>query len=186
MLSNDDYSGTVTFLLGIVIVVMAGVGLTIIIDSRTGQSSQSISIKEDMEADRIKLDKIQTRLSLLSSHLASTSSGDGRTYAEMQSHLSELATKHTALALAVREEKRSLEKTTEEFSSYRALYVKTIRATAAGELLGDLKTRRGRVFSETVIVRVTDFGLEIRHQNGTARVPATDLNTHTRDRFQWE
>jgi hypothetical protein len=49
-----------------------------------------------------------------------------------------------------------------------------------------LTTRDGREYLQAVISRVTDVGLEIRHEHGTARIQAADLDASYQERFQWE
>jgi hypothetical protein len=52
--------------------------------------------------------------------------------------------------------------------------------------LGNLKVRNGREYLQATILRVTDVGLEIRHEDGIARIQAPDLDSKWQDRFQWK
>jgi hypothetical protein len=54
-----------------------------------------------------------------------------------------------------------------------------------GQSLGNLSLRGGREYRQAVISRVTDVGLEIRHEHGIARIQAPDLDASMQDRFQW-
>jgi hypothetical protein len=71
------------------------------------------------------------------------------------------------------------------FSHYRAEYRRKIWLAAVGENLGNLKVRSGREYKQAAITRVTDVGLEIRHEDGIARIQAPDLDSKLQDRFQW-
>jgi hypothetical protein len=72
-----------------------------------------------------------------------------------------------------------------EFARYRTKYRDTTWAEAVGQPLGNLTSPGGREYRQAVIVRVTDVGLEIRHEEGTARVQAPDLDPALQERFQW-
>jgi hypothetical protein len=73
-----------------------------------------------------------------------------------------------------------------DFSSYRADYRRKAWSAGVGESLGNLKVRNGREYVQATILRVTDVGLEIRHEDGIARIQAPDLDPKWQDRFQWE
>ena len=51
--------------------------------------------------------------------------------------------------------------------------------------LDTLTIRGGRAYQQATIARVTDVGLEIRHEHGIARIQAPDLDSKLQDRFQW-
>ncbi len=188
MLSIDDHTGTVTFLLGVIVLVMVGIGLTTLVDKRMGLSSREVAVRGNLEADRDRLATVKKRVALLSSRQADIGKGDGngRTTGEMQNQLAELEARRSGLVLSLAKETRSLDLVNAAFDAYRERYCRTVRAAAVGEKLGDLKTREGRLYSAAVIVKVTDAGLEIRHEYGTARVLASDLDVGLRNRFQWE
>ncbi len=88
----------------------------------------------------------------------------------------------TAKLETIRNEVSQLDK---EFAGYRGKYRDQARAAAAGEELGELKIRGGRVYHQVVISRVTDVGMEIRHEHGFARLHAPDLDPSFQSRFQW-
>lgn len=73
----------------------------------------------------------------------------------------------------------------QEFSRYRKGYRDQARAGAIGQSLGNLTIRGGREYRQAVITRVTGEGLEIRHENGLARLQAEDLAPALQERFQW-
>lgn len=57
------------------------------------------------------------------------------------------------------------------------------RSQARGEQLGTVYTLDGRTLYDVEIIRVTDIGIEIRHNTGAARLHYNDLPSHYGDRF---
>jgi hypothetical protein len=51
--------------------------------------------------------------------------------------------------------------------------------------IGTLTLRGDREYREAVITRVTEVGLEIRHQHGIARILSAELGPKWQNRFQW-
>ena len=72
------------------------------------------------------------------------------------------------------------------FSAYRLQYRDAAWTDAVGESIGVLRVRGGRDLRNATITRVTEVGLEIRHDEGLARVQAPDLPAELRARFQWD
>ncbi|MBB81642.1 MAG: hypothetical protein CMN02_11755 [Roseibacillus sp.] len=70
-------------------------------------------------------------------------------------------------------------------SAYRAQYLQWVRLIAEGEKHPEIRLRKGKIYREVVIRRVTDIGMEIRHLSGSARLRHDDLGEEWQDRFLW-
>lgn len=71
-----------------------------------------------------------------------------------------------------------------DFSRRRAKYRSKTWSAAVAKYFGNFKVRNGRESLQATITRVTDVGLEIRHEGGIARIQAPDLDFKLQNRFQ--
>lgn len=188
MLSFDDHSGIISFLVGIVVIVMTAVGLSMLVDHRFKFSAGTGEVRRELAARQAEYSKINARLSSRSETLAekqakreSAASGLMKARIAIKSN-----TSRKEDLLNQRERLHDQIKTAEStFADYRADYRQKARSTAAGEEIGTLRVRGGREYLEATITKVTEVGLEIRHTHGFARIHAPDLDAAWQDRFQW-
>ena len=188
MLSSSDHTGTVTFLVGVIILVMAGVGLTLVVDYRFGYSNRASDLERMIEGEAEQLETLTARHQYVLRRLIEVAPkrlSDCETYESTRARLAELDRKGSVLAASRDRICQSMVGLEEGFANYREKYRKATWRAAAGESLGELKVRGGRQYHQAVITRVTEVGLEIRHQHGIARVHAPDLESGLQDRFQW-
>ena len=188
MITSDDNSGVFTFLAGMVLLVFAAVGLSLLVDKRFQFSSSDKRLKADIASSEAELTFLRERQRSLSADhardhparvakeqalaacLAAVSAGEN--------DLKDLATRKKSLEQEIAKLGRDFE-TTREQTRLR------IWREAAGKEIGTLETRDGRRFQATVISKVTPAGLEIRHSDGIARLEPAQLSDELRDRFQW-
>jgi hypothetical protein len=184
---NDDHSGVPTFMIGMIILVMAGVGLSIIVDKRFKFSSDFSDLQEEIRVNGDLVDELKAthkeRTALLEN------SGDKRRrqaseLVKLSGDLKSQKQKITTLLAAKRELGLSITQLEDDKLRYRTGYRQKAWAEAVGENLGNLKLRGGREYQNVSITRVTEAGLEVSHENGFARIPAVDLEPKLRDRFQ--
>ena len=188
MLTSDENSGAFTFLVGLIVVVMVGVGLSLMADRKFRFISSAHEIRREIEVqdreigeladrrDRLyrELDETTNRLLTGSGTLAETTALSQST----RQRLTELANNRARLLISI----STIEG---EFSKFRSDYRRKTWADAVGEDLGDLTIRGGRTYARATITKVTDVGLEIRHEHGIARVQGPDLTPEWQNRFQW-
>jgi hypothetical protein len=188
MLSAEEHPGIFYFMVGMIVLVMSGVGLSLLVDRRLKSSSGFSEAQRDVAMAEEELGSLRNyhaeRSKLLESYGTRLSNGiSGKNelreqLSTLRQHRSELDARRNRLQIEI----PSLQ---EEFSRYRAEYRRQIWAAATGEKLGTLTIRGGRQYFDAVITRVSDVGIEIRHKDGIARVQAPDLDGKWQDRFQW-
>jgi len=189
MLFNDEQSGLFSFLIGLIILVMAGVALSVMADSKFSFARSESETKGDLTKGESEIERLKTTFQERGHELSRLEPQRREAEAACESTLRQVAT------LTQREQE--LKSTREDllqqipavengFAHYRTKYRDATWAAAAGESLGNLKTRGGREYHQVVIVRVTHVGLEIRHELGIARLQAPDLDAALQDRFQWD
>ena len=188
MISADDNPGLFYFLVGMVVLVMAGVGLSIMIDKRFSFSRGSNEMREDLVSGSNEMAELKA---LLESHLTDFGATDTRLRGDAAA-LKDLNTRSAGLRqrdadLTVKRSalREAIEAIDLKFSTYRVSYIRRARETAAGEQLVNLILRDGRTYPTATISKVTDAGLEIRHEHGIARIAAEDLTPQWRERFLW-
>lgn len=190
MLSPDEHSGIFTFLVGIVVVVLVSVGLATVVESRRTSSSGGRQLEREVEQLDGEVVRMQDQVATATARLAAL---DAPRRASVADALRETKLESTESLkrkeelLVARERLRDANRSTEqEFLEYRDAYRVASREAAVGEDVGTLTLRDGRSYLEVSITKVTDVGLEIRHQHGFARIHAPDLGPDWQDRFQWD
>lgn len=189
MISSDDQSGVFTFLVGIIVLVMAGVGLSLLVDKRFRFSSSKSATEAAIRADAGELEELGAMLGSLETRIAREAPARERasgSHAETRARLQHLENRLTELRSAKAAAETGIAALDQTFASYRESYRRSEWTKAVGESLGTLVVRGGKEYRQAVISRVTDAGLEIRHEHGMARVQAPDLDPALRDRFQWD
>ena len=189
MISSDDQSGVFTFLVGIIVLVMAGVGLSLLVDKRFRFSSGKSASEAAIRADAGELEELGAMLGSLEMRIAREAPVRERasgSRAETRARLQHLENRLSELRSAKAEAETGIATLDQTFASYRESYRRSEWTKAVGESLGTLVVRGGKEYRQVVISRVTDAGLEIRHEHGMARVQAPDLDPALRDRFQWD
>ena len=175
-------------MVGIIVLVMAGVGLSLVIDRRLEFSSGVVKIQNEISLDAMELAQLATwydeRSKLLNRTGLKLQTGTGASMGG-QAKLETLNQRQAALEQTLRQLGKALSSLEDDFSRYRADYRRKTWLAAVGENLGNLKVRSGREYKQAAITRVTDVGLEIRHEDGIARIQAPDLDSKLQDRFQW-
>lgn len=187
MLSFDEHPGIISFLLGIIVLVMAAVGLSLVVDHRLKFSSGSVKAEREIDLGSRELEKLTALCEQRSTFLREAEQkplAAMKESEEVSRDLKTLSQRHEALEAErdhLRGEQAALEA---DFSKFRGEYRRKAWAAAIGEKLGDLRIRGGREYKDASITRVTDVGIEIRHADGIARIQAPDLDPDMLDRFQ--
>lgn len=189
MLSYDEHPGIVTFLVGLVVLVMVAVGLSLVMEKRLAFSSGSVRVEREARAAGQEGKDLKVRIARATEKLdglegprlrdAAALRQTQKLLAESRQRIDALVASRDALAAAIPEIE-------EAFASYRSDYRARTRAAAEGEEIGTLALRDGRKYQQASITKVTDVGLEIRHEHGFARIQAPDLGREWQERFQWD
>lgn len=189
MFSNDEHSGLFVFIIGLVIVVFAGIALSIAVDRRFIFSSSVSALEADIRRNEPELEHLRASHREGSWRLFELEPKRKTAVAALTSLEKSVADLERRMATLVTERKRlgeSIPVMEDGFARYRAKYRSMVRDAAIGESLGTLTTLGGREYNEAFITRVSDVGLEIRHAHGIARISATDLEPAWRNRFHWD
>jgi hypothetical protein len=189
MLSNDDHSGLFTFLIGMIVVVLAAVGLSMFADVKFSVSRSPKALQKEIETGAEELESLTDRRGKLARRLAQGeehAQTAQQTRTSLRCELTDQAQRLAALTETRDQLRQAIPLTEVEFESYRANYRKQTWDRAVGQALGTLKVRGGREYRQAIIKRVTEVGLEIEFEGGgKARIQAPDLDPAVQDRFQW-
>lgn len=188
MVSAEEHPGIFYFMVGMVVLVMAGVGLSLLVDRRMKSSSGISDAQRDVAMGEEELESLRAyhadRSFILQNYGSKMKSGlVGQK--ELRQQLVLLNQRQSKLEATRSELSAAIPLLQDEFSRYRAEYRRQAWSGAAGEKLGTLTIRGGREYQDAAITRVTDVGIEIRHKDGIARIQAPDLGAKWQDRFQW-
>lgn len=189
MISSEENSGLFTFMVGLIVLVMAAVGLSLLMDRRFQFSSGVSELRHEVKLGDTEISELKNKNEYLNQSLAESGTrrlSESQTYKELASQ-SESRGRRQADLVKTRDELLSVVTVLEgKFSAYRASYRRETWAAAVGENLGNLTLRSGRTYQQVSIRRVTDVGLEIQHADGIARVQGPELDAKFQERFQWD
>jgi hypothetical protein len=188
MLSFDEHSGIISFLVGIIVLVMGAIGLSMVIDKRLKASSGIVSMHREIDQGSIELEgliSLRDERSRLLADLTPKQQAGSLASEAILGELETLRRRYTSLEMTEKQLRGAVGKLEEDFLDYREAYRRKIWAGAIGEQLGNFVLRDGREYRQATITRVTGVGLEIRHADGIARIQAPDLDLKMQDRFQW-
>lgn len=185
---DDDHPGLFTFLVGCVILVMAGVASSLLIDRRFGFSKGRMELQQEMDAGETELDRLQAAYQENAALINGNESKLRMAAANHDALLRQvraLDQRRTTLMADQQDLQTSIQAIKQEYLRYKEKHLAKAWAEAVGQSLGNLKVRGGREYHNAVIVEVDPVGLQISHEEGRARVPAADLDPALQDRFQW-
>ena len=188
MLFSENHPPGFDFVVCLIIVVMAGLGLSSGLNRRFGHSSKVMEIRREIAAGEWELERLETRHRQLSLTLTAVEPQLPMVDAckSMQREGIHLAQRRTSLAASRDVLEAAIAALEHEFADYRAKVRDHVWREAVGQQIGTLITRSGREYRQVSIRRVTAMGLEIRHQDGSARIPVADLSQTLHDRFAWD
>lgn len=167
---------------GVVVLVMAAVGLSVVNDRQGLTSRNRGLLREDLASGAAEIAELRARRDQTFASLA-----ERQRSAPVNPRPVEDFSERRNSALAAKSGLvREIEELEGLFASYRARQRRSVRTAAIGTPLGDLTIRGGRVYRHAVIARVTDAGLEIRHSDGLARISSVDLNADLQKQYGWE
>ena len=75
---------------------------------------------------------------------------------------------------------------TNDLKKYKEDYRTRVRSKAKGRTMEQLQTRKGKIYLKVSLRNVTEFGAEIRHEGGAARIPPEDLPAALQDEFLFD
>ncbi len=188
MLSADEHPGIITFLLGMIVVVMVGLGLASLIERRFRFSSSQAELESLVDQDAKTLDELRGRHSARSRQVAAVLPHRldvGESHAALLQRLEQGAAVQANLAAERADLESEVAAMEEEFARYRADYRRGIWAAAVGEHIPLLRANGGREYRDATITRVTEVGLEVKYADGMARIEAPALGPEWQQRMQW-
>lgn len=189
MLSDDNNSGLFTFLIGLIVLVMVGVGLSVLVDSRFSFSRSARDLEGAVATDKEEVKRLTALVDEYHFQLSNQQpklSAANAELKELESSVADTQSKLKGLESRRDEIAASIPPLRSQFDDYRKKYRQQTWAAAVGESLGDLEIRGGRIYRKSIINKVSEVGLEIRHEDGIARIQGPDLSMEIQDRFQWD
>jgi chromosome segregation ATPase len=189
MLSSEEHPGLFTFMVGLIVLVMAAVGLSLLMDRRFQFSSGVSELRREVKLTDAEISELKNKNEDANLKLANYGTKlhtDSENHKQLSKQC-EVAGRRQAELVKNRDELLSSVALLDgKFSEYRSEYRRKTWLAAVGENLGTLTLRSGRAYQQVVIRRVTDVGLEIHHADGIARVQGPELENKFQDRFQWD
>lgn len=183
----EERGATFTWIGGFIALAVIATGLAMFMEKRSAASKVKADAEKVVAEDSQVLESLQDDLSRANEQWAALS-GRSAIYEKYQAakavrderkkQLDDVSSRHGAI-------KASVDQLEGSFTAYRNNYVSSMRQAAVDEELDSLTLTNGKEYSKVVIKQVTPEGLEIRHEFGSARVAAGDLDDKWNERFHW-
>jgi hypothetical protein len=188
MFANNDQSWLFNCLAGIVLLVLVGIGLSMLVDKRFQFSRNTIALEQEIAADETRLVHLRARKRALSLRF-----GEDLPKLQLYPQLlretklrtADAANRMRRLQIKQADLAHEITATEQSFAALRKQVRQKLWTKAVGERLGNLTTTTGREYKDAVITRITAVGLQISHADGLARIHAPELPPELQDRFQW-
>lgn len=187
-LAPEDNSGIMTYLIGLTVLVMSAVGLSILVDKRFSFSSDVKDLKAEIADSTRIIDELtvsKERSELILSSGDSTQLSEAGEYKRLKASAKVFDQQRQSLQQEIAKVNEEIAEISSRFSAYRSAYRERVWKGAIGEKLGNVRLKDGRDFRDVVVTKVTEVGLEVRHEHGFARMQGPDLPLAIQERFQW-
>jgi len=187
MLSNDS-SGVFGWLIGLVVIVMIGVGLSMMVDRRFQFSSNNKEIRSVIEKEAEYLSDLTAKVPKARARFESLDAPRrlaARELEELKLRVPVSRARIQELRDLIAGRKSGISSLEQTMATYRRSYRDQTWREAVGEKHPRLALKTGRIYEGATIQRVTPVGLEISHRDGLARIDFTELDQAWMERFQW-
>jgi hypothetical protein len=186
--NTSDNSGMVGFLVGIIVLVFAGIFFSLLADKRFSFSSNRISLQETIRAEKVELDAVKSRLETAREHWrkhCEPLSAQGNSAHDAEASIRAAEARLRSLRAEREAAAADLAGATAALDDYRNRYRQQVRGAASEEEMAELKSRTGRIYKNVIIRKVSAAGMEIRHDDGNSRLLPEELDPAWHERFQW-
>jgi hypothetical protein len=172
---------------GLIAVVALGTGLASFMEGRANHSKTKHEVsthlvedKQTVETLRRKVDEVRAKWVKAADfkRVGAACEAGKKAEAERVARTAALVSKKAELAAALASQEAA-------FVKYRADYRISSWHSAVGDSVGTLRTTDGREYRDVTISRVTEDGIQIRHEHGIARISSAHLGDAWHKRFQW-
>jgi len=185
---SSEQSGTVGFLVGIIILVFAGIFFSLLADKRFKFSSGKASLEESVSDGKRHVAKLEAQLEAskeLWKKKARPLEKQPEAFRAAADQARESGSRLVSLRQRLKAAKAELLAVEEGFRAYRDQYRKQVRIAAIGEELPELKSLGGKTYSDVTVTRVTADGVDFKHARGITRLGPNELDQSWSERFQW-
>lgn len=167
----DDRSGIVVILGGMILLVLLGVGLTVMTDATQEEQKADLSDGQaEISELKLELKGIEEEQTKNKERIAGHAE-----FVRKEKELQAAETRLADLQVRKREVEETLVKIDKEFSAYREDYRKMVWRKAVGRKFPEFVTRGGKTYREVTIKAVTAREVKLGHIAGTASVGVSDL-----------
>lgn len=175
-------------LVGIIVLVFAGVFFSLLADKRFSFSKSQNSMAGLISEEKVELDGIRHELEKARERWISDYEprlGQGDSLAKLSGESKSCGHRIEELQEVKNTITTEVEALKDRHDDYQGRYRQQIRTDAMGEVVAELKSTDGRIFKNATIGKVTAAGIEIRHEGGSLRLLPEDLDASWHERFQW-
>lgn len=167
--------------------IVIATGLSSVMDGRTAKAKIKAEIEKQIDENQSTLVDLRDRLDAANFKLAPLAGRKNldAPCEERKKAVAENAEKIDKLSVRKAELASTVGKTGLAFAKYREDYRNMVWYGAVGETHGKLVTVDGKEYNQVTISKVTQNGLEIRHEYGGARISPSQLPLDWQHRFQW-
>lgn len=188
MLGSGDNTGIITLLIGLVLVVLCGIGISLIADTKLSLGDSKASLQSSLDTDKEKIQKLSSVIEYREQSWRQDHApliGQGQQITDLKRESSDNTTTRAELRTKRVDLLSSLKRIEKDTRAYRIQYRTQMRADTVGLKLDTLSLSSGRNYRSVVVRGFDSSGLRIHHQGGSARVSYSELPREMQERLQW-
>ncbi|MBK1791078.1 hypothetical protein [Persicirhabdus sediminis] len=181
--TEDKSQGVIYTLAAVVLLVIGAIAISIYSDRSAAPSDLSQS-KYKLEKQKLNL---LSKISELEAEklVAEKNEKDSQRYAEIEKEMQSLMDREAQALEVNTQASDQLISLLDAYANYQRSYILQMRDEVVGETYDLLETASGREYTEVTIQRVSAYGVDIKHTNGTARLAHAEIPADLANRLSY-
>ena len=188
--AGDDNSTCILFLLGMIVLVFVGLGLSLLVDSSIKLpdfNASSAKLRAENDTLCRKMDDLEMKLVV--QERQDTQAEKNREAVTLREDLEkQLASANQEIPILqrlIKEAEESIQLITKGRETYRLQYRDHVRAVAVGETYDNITSTRGKTYKSVSIHEVSPLGISIAHEAGAMRLGFSEMPAEWRKKFMF-
>lgn len=186
---GDSNAGIFAGLIGLTLLVMGGIGISLLADNQSVSIDKSNSLVKSIAAGKLRISELEAEMAIKEQRLTSQQQ-EKRERAELYAQRS---TRRANLKLQLEELRAQETGLTEAFaaldhdySEYRDKLRNTRRRMMLGAYLGDIPIRGGKTLKSARIIEFKPGVVRLSHTGGNYSLPLSQLSPTIKERILWD
>jgi len=188
--ASDDSAGIVSMLVGMIVLVFAALGLSLLMEGGIPLAkfaSSTAEFREENDALKRRINDFETHIHTrkLKSEQAAVNGRQAELLADLKNQLNSARTETGILKSLIKNTEGSIQLIVKGQETHKLRYRDHIRATAPGETFDSIENRLGELFKHVKIIDITAGGISISHSTGVSRLDYREMPEAWRKKYMY-